>query len=553
MNSASPLPRVALYARVSSAGRVAAGAIASQLDSLQQRIKQDGFTCDDFNCFIDDGYSGETLLRPALERLRDQAALAAFDRLYIHNPDRLSRKYVYQVILLEELARAGVEVVFLNRPCGNTPEDALLVQVQGIIAEYERTKILERGRRGRLHAARAGRVSVLSTAPYGYHYVDKHAGGGVARFEIILEQARVVRQIFAWVGQESLSLREVCRRLRQQGVTSPRGKPLWSANTVSGLLSNPAYKGEAGYGKTQRGEQRPRLRPARGQAEQPRRVGSIYLTPEKSIAIPVPALVSGELFATVAEQLRDNQKRQRQRQSGGRYLLAGLLVCKLCGYAYHGMAPGGVARTGKRHAYYRCGGGNASRHGGERICKNLAVRGDLLEEAVWQDVCGLLNNPTLVEAEYQRRVKQDKHDTKGSRATQQRCAMLEKSIQRLIDAYTEGLVEKEEFASRIKGMREKVSVLQQQERQEQDEERLQASLRLFISGVEEFARHVQGGLADAEWQVKRKVCERMIKQIEIDDGGVNVIYRVGLPPFEGGPAGGFSSHCNVRAYAAPLA
>jgi site-specific DNA recombinase len=128
--------------------------------------------------------------------LRDAAAGGAIDRLYVNSPDRLARKYGYQVLLVDEFQRCGVELVFLNRPLGESPEDDLLLQVQGIVAEYERAKILERSRRGKRHAARRGSVDVLSGAPYGYRYISKWEGGGTARYEVVLEEAPVVRQIF---------------------------------------------------------------------------------------------------------------------------------------------------------------------------------------------------------------------------------------------------------------------------------------------------------------------------------------------------------------------
>src|SRR5262249_54153070 len=145
--------QVALYARVSSEQQAEADTIASQLAELKQRIEQDGCVVEDELCFIDDGVSGTTLIRPALERLRDQVANGVIDRLYVHSPDRLARKYAYQALLVDEISRAGVDIVFLNRALGKSPEDDLLLQVQGVIAEYERTKIAERSRRGKLHAA----------------------------------------------------------------------------------------------------------------------------------------------------------------------------------------------------------------------------------------------------------------------------------------------------------------------------------------------------------------------------------------------------------------
>src|SRR3954463_7949280 len=162
--------------------------IDSQIAAREARLAQDGLALTPEGRFTDEGYSGATLVRPALERLRDAVAAGNLDRLYVHSPDRLARRYAYQVLLIDEFHRAGVEVVFLNRPIGLSPEDDLLLQVQGMVAEYERANILERSRRGKRHAARQGAVSVLSGAPYGYRYVGKR-DGGVARYEILEDEA----------------------------------------------------------------------------------------------------------------------------------------------------------------------------------------------------------------------------------------------------------------------------------------------------------------------------------------------------------------------------
>lgn len=145
----------------------------------------------------------------------------------MHSPDRLARKYAYQVLLLEELGRCGADVVFLNHAVSDNPEEQLLLQVQGMMAEYERARIAERCRRGKLHAARHGSVNVLGHAPYGYRYLSARVTGGHAAYEIVLEQARVVRQIFAWVGRDRVSIREVCRRLQNQGICTAMGRSWW--------------------------------------------------------------------------------------------------------------------------------------------------------------------------------------------------------------------------------------------------------------------------------------------------------------------------------------
>src|SRR5258706_7224676 len=168
--------QVALYARVSSEQQNEARTIESQVADLRTRIAATGVILPAELEFVDNGYSGSTLIRPALEQLRDVVAAGGIDQVYVHCPDRLARNYAHQVLLLEEFLRAGVEVVFLNREVGQTPEDQLLLQVQGMIAEYERAKILERSRRGKRHGAQVGKVSVLGGAPYGYRYVTKQEG-----------------------------------------------------------------------------------------------------------------------------------------------------------------------------------------------------------------------------------------------------------------------------------------------------------------------------------------------------------------------------------------
>lgn len=158
----------ALYARVSSDQQAQAQTIDSQVAALRERMAEDGAVWQPGHEFIDAGYSGSTLVRPALEQLRDAVAAGEVERVYVYAPDRLARKYTYQMMLVDEFQRAGVELVFLNHRLGQSPEDELLLQMQGMIAEYERAQILERSRRGKRHKAQQGSVNVLSGAPYGY-------------------------------------------------------------------------------------------------------------------------------------------------------------------------------------------------------------------------------------------------------------------------------------------------------------------------------------------------------------------------------------------------
>jgi len=216
--------QAAIYARVSSDAQAQEQTIDSQLAALREQVAKDNASLGDENCFIDDGVSGSTLNRPALERLRDAAYVGGFQKLYVHSPDRLARKYAYQVLLVDELQKHGIEIVFLNRAIGASPEEDLLLQMQGMFAEYERAKIMERSRRGKRHAATRGSVNVLSAAPYGYRYITRREGDGQAAYEVNEQQATVVRQVFQWVGRDRLSIGEVTRRLRAQGIKTATGK-----------------------------------------------------------------------------------------------------------------------------------------------------------------------------------------------------------------------------------------------------------------------------------------------------------------------------------------
>src|SRR5882724_5012582 len=399
---------MAIYARVSTEQQAETHTIASQVAALRERVAADGLAGSAALEFLDEGYSGATLVRPALERLRDVVAAGSVDRLYVHSPDRLARKYAYQVLLVDEFRRAGVEVIFLNRALGQSPEDDLLLQVQGMIAEYERAKIIERHRRGKRHAARSGVVNVLSGAPYGYRYIAKYAGGGQARYELVPDEARLVRQVFDWVGRDRLTIGEVCRRLTRAGEVTRTGKTVWDRSVVWGMLKNPAYRGVAAFGKTRQEPLRPRLRAQRGRPPQPRRaVSTVDVPQEEWLPIPVPALVEPDVFAAVQAQLEENRRHARQSKRGALYLLQGLLQCQQCGYAFYGKRLSPSSRKGKprAYAYYRCLGTDAYRFGGERVCDNAQMRTDRVDLAVWQEVCALLAHPERLAEEYRRRLQ----------------------------------------------------------------------------------------------------------------------------------------------------
>jgi len=525
--------QVAMYARVSSEQQSEANTIESQIVDLRARIAARGLTLLPEQEFVDNGYSGATLIRPALERLRDLAAAGGIDQLYVHCPDRLARNYAHQVLLLEEFLRVGVEVVFLNREVGQTPEDQLLLQVQGMIAEYERAKILERSRRGKRHAAQVGNVSVLSCAPYGYRYVSKWESGGETRFEIVLEEARVVRQIFEWVGRDRCSIGEVQRRLNAAKEQTRTGKTVWDRATIWGILKNPAYKGTAAFGKTAVEPLRPRLRAQRGRSLHPKKAYSTHdVPPDRWLHIPVPPIVDAALFETIAEQLQENRQRARVSKRGARYLLQGLLVYACCGYAYYGkpISPSARQHHPRSYAYYRCIGSDAYRFGGVRLCWNKQLRTDLIDEAVWEQVCQLLEHPERLEQEYRRRLLQQEQTPGELSHLEVRIGRLRQGIARLIDSYAEGLIDKEEFEPRVTRMRERLKQMEAQAQQVKDEVSLERELTLILGRLEEFAARIKTGLHEADWLTRREIIRALVKRVEIDQEQVRVVFRVNPPP-----------------------
>jgi len=520
--------QVGIYARVSSDRQADSGTIHSQIEALSDRVQSDGLQVPEELRFIDDGISGATLIRPALERLRDMVYVGTLQRIYIMSPDRLSRKYAYQILLIDEFRRAGVEVVFLNKQTGDSPKDELLLQVQGMVSEYERAKIMERSRRGKLHAAKHGAVSVMARTPYGYRFISRKVSeDGEAHYEIVFEEARVVQQIFEWIGKERVTLREVARRLSSKGIKSRTGKTVWSAKSILQMLRNTSYVGKAAFGKTKLGPKRPSFRPAKGKEQQKQDPYSIYSVPEEEwIYIPMPPLVAPVLFEAVQEQLAVNKTTSRIRNEGAKYLLQGLLGCKICGYALTAKRCVCGKNKSLLYTYYRCSGSDGYRqHDGKPICDNKQIRGDIVEAAVWEQVVKVLQQPDLIEGEYKRRLEAGQtHDVTDMQNEQTK---VRNAIARMIDGYADGIIEKREFEPRVKQARAKLARIEAQMRAADEATVADQQLRLLIVQFEKFSSQVLAKLQTLDFEAKRNVILALVKRVDIDKDSVNVIFRIG--------------------------
>src|SRR4051794_18744304 len=233
----------AIYARGSTVRQERPQTIDSHSAALGPWAEAQGHSLVDHHVSRDEGYSGSRLDRPGLDGLRDAVRDAAIDVVAVLSPGRLARKYAYQVVLLEEFRRHRCEVVFLQRPLSDDPNDQLLLQIQGAIAEYERALLGERFRRGKLQKAREGHL-IGGRAPYGYRYIPKQEG--IPGHLLIDEaEATFVRMLYTWLIDERMTARHWPNPLNAgPWLPRPATKP-WSAATLPHTLTDPIYPGTA--------------------------------------------------------------------------------------------------------------------------------------------------------------------------------------------------------------------------------------------------------------------------------------------------------------------
>jgi site-specific DNA recombinase len=520
----------AIYARVSSERQRRDETIRSQTAALRELADARGLLVPQDLVFEDDGFSGASLRRPALERLRDRAAEGCFELLLCHAPDRLARRYAYQVLLLEELQRAGVEVVFAKEPeRAGTPEDELLRQFQGMIAEYERAQIAERCRRGKLHRARAGAVAVLANAPYGYRYV-KRTEHVDAFYEIDEVEARIVREVFRRYTEDGESIGRIARALGEQGVPTRTGKTGWNPATIWGMLRNPAYAGQAAFGKTHvTGAPTRMTRAARQRGERSGRAARERVASEQWKRIPVPALVTDEQFALVQDLLQRN-KRFSPRNTRRPSLLQGILVCRECGYAYYRSStrsPNGILRE-----YYRCSGSDSSRRPQGRVCHNRPVRMADVDELVWSQVLRLLDDPTLIQAEIERRLAtlRAAHPASQRREGLQRdLARAESAMRRLIDGYQEQLITLEELRARTPELRAREATLRAQLDALDAELHDAATYLKLTETLEGFRARLTAGAENLTVEQRQNIVRLVIREVLIGEDDVTIRHSIPTP------------------------
>jgi site-specific DNA recombinase len=529
--------QVAVYARVSSRRQAQAQSIEQQLDRLRAHAGARGWDLAQEHVFRDDGYSGASLRRPGLDRLRDAAAGARLDRILITAPDRLARNYVHQVLLVEELQGHGAVVEFLDRPMSQDPHDQLLLQIRGAVAEYERTLITERMRRGRLRKLQAGTLLPWSRPPYGYR-VNPERPRDPAGVRLDEAEAAVVRDLFAWFVDEGASVSELARRLGCLGIASPFGLRSWCLSAVRRVLTNPTYVGQV-FGNRLRARpierRRSALRPA-GRTGESRRVTD----PAEWIAVaPVPAIVDREQFERAQERLAYNQRMASRNNRVHDYLLRGLVSCGHCRCACAGR------HVWRGYDYYVCRTRTQSTpRSPVEHCPTRCIPGRPLEELVWRDLCEVLAAPEMIMHAMER--ARGGHwlpqEMQARRANLRRArAGLHQQIERLTEAYLAGVVPLNEYQRRRQDTEGRLVALDGQERELTHDADRQAEAARLAAHAEAFCQRVRRGLEQADFGRKRELLELLIDRVIVTDETVEIRYAVPV-----GPEGEREPFCRLR-------
>ena len=528
---------LAIYVRVSTQRQAHAQTIEQQLDRLQAHIRNQGWELPVANTFRDDGYSGASLNRPGLDRLRDAVRATEVDRVLITDPDRLARNYVHQMVLLEELERWGCQVLFLDRPMSQDPHDHLLLQIRGAVAEYERTLIAERMRRGRQMKLRAGGLLPWTRPPYGYR-VDPDHPRDPSGVRLEPAEAAVVQDLFAHYDEPSVSLFALALHVQSLGVLTPRGRSRWNPATLRGLLTNPVYTGQVYAGRT-----RARAPQVRRSATHP--IGhpsstTTTLPPEEWIPVAtVPALIGAGQFARVQAKLAQNRSFARRNNHAHDYLLRALVSCGVCQSSCLGRwsSPG--------YAYYLCRAkGHPLRTCRDERCPSRYIPAKALDTLVWNDLCALLAHPESIAyaLERARGGQWLPQDLQARREQLRRGQVhLEGQIERLTQAYLAAVIALPEYPRRRQEVDQKIQALAAQAQQLDAQADHQAELTGLTTAITTFCQRVHTGLIHATFAQKRTLVELLIDRVVVTNDEVEIRYVIPTSP-----TGEHTHFCHLR-------
>jgi site-specific DNA recombinase len=436
------------------------------------------------------------------------------------------------MVLIEELERGGCRVEFVERPMSSEPNDQLLLQIRGAVAEYERTLLSERMRRGRLAKYKAGLLLPWTHVPYGYR-VDPDRPRDPAGVKPDEAKAAVVAEIFAMYLEQGESLFGVSRHLQERGIPAPRGGKVWRVATLRGILTNPVYAGRVYASRT-------RYRPARIRRSATHPIGhphdsGVSLAPEEWIPVAeVPAEVSQEQFDLVREKLSKNKSFARRNNKAHEYLLRALVSCGICMLCSIARTQTGRKLNDRKQRYYVCSGKfKQAQSGLQEKCPSRYAPADQLDELVWKDLCEVLTHPESVTGALQRahggqwlpqELKIRQENLRQGRAA------LGRQLERLTEAYLGEVIPLAEYRRRREDLEGKDEALASQQEQLRARSEQHMELAGIAGSVEDFCERVRSGLADATFEQRRKLVELLIDRVIVTDEEVEIRYVIPTDP-----------------------
>lgn len=517
--------RAALYARVSSERQEKEHTIGSQVEAVRAYAAKNGM--DIVEEFTDEGYSGARLDRPALDRMRDLAERRGFEVLLTYCTDRLARKFVLQALILEELERFGVKTIFLEGGAADDPLSKLMHQITGAVAEFERAKMTERYRRGKLYRARCGEI-VSPDVPFGYVKIPRR-DGVPAHAEIQEPEAVVVRRIFDTYVKEDRTVRQIAKHLTLNRIPTPSNVGQWSWSAVDRILHEEAYIGTYYYNRKQ-------CVPIEGAYGKKRQRFKCTLRPkEEWIPISVPPIIDLATFQAAAGRARANEAFSPRNLQEGGYLLRRLVRCGRCGCSCSALTSK-QTYGGKVHCnhYYGCLRTSSGFLKQER-CAQRRIRADVLDELVWDEVSTRLQDPALVLQAYQDHATRRRVSSEQGGATEkddrlnQQIKLANKELSRLLDAYQGGALELPELQKRRQLVNSKIEMLNREQevlRKIAAEDKKETDIKASLG---EFAALVSSSLKRISFENKQKLLRIVLDRVVVNDWRVDVSYNIPLP------------------------
>lgn len=502
----------ALYARVSTQRQENEETIGTQILAIRDFASKNGHTI--VKEYRDDGWSGTILARPALDQLRLDAKSKLWEGIVVYDPDRIARKYSYQTLVMDELEEAGIKVLFVTTPPAKSDEDRLLYGVKGLFAEYEKARIADRFRLGKLRKAREGHV-VTSSAPFGYIYIPKQ-GSEHGYYRVNEEEAKIVKMIFEWVANEGSTMRKVIKRLHEMEIKPRKSiREVWNTSTLTNMLRNETYFGTAHYLRLYGAVP---IKPRKNDKYRKVKKSSCRMRPrEEWISIPVPPIIDKELFDRAQAQMKKNFD-QCVRNRKNDYLLAGHIFC-VCGRRRTGEGP----QHGK-HLYYRCSD-RVYNHPLPPKCHERGVNARIADVLVWDKVSGLMSSPELMKAQLKRWLESKRGQSTDDDPIDNLKDDLEKikkEQQRYIKLYGTGIINIGQLEDAIKGLRLKQVALEQKISQT-EVAKPTADIPLPTDQIlDSYAQRAVFALQSLTFDKKRAIIEQVIDRVVADQKRLQV-------------------------------